>query len=225
MASCENDLQMLFDIAYHYSKKWRFHFNPIKCVVVVFGKGNDTKIKLGKVQVSVKQCDKHLGVALRTTKASGTKFIKVRITACKKVCYGIQSLVSSAVPTSPVTASKLYKGVCLLKLCYGVDIMDINDESMILMESFHSTCTKTFQGQPIQSASPGCVGTMGWLCMESIVDMVRLIFMWQILNMSMSCIYKKIMLRRIVTLLDSNDGMGPTWNMIKTFIKYGIVGN
>ena len=38
IGTCENDLQLLFDMAYRYSLKWRFAFNPTKCSVLVFGK-------------------------------------------------------------------------------------------------------------------------------------------------------------------------------------------
>lgn len=45
-------LQVLINIAYNYSKKWRFEFNPLKCSVVQFGKvrGN-REIKIEKEKV------------------------------------------------------------------------------------------------------------------------------------------------------------------------------
>ena len=39
VAKCRNDLQLMFDIAYRFSRKWRFEYNPKKCAVMVFGNG------------------------------------------------------------------------------------------------------------------------------------------------------------------------------------------
>ena len=55
VAACKHDLQLLFDIAYQYSLKLRFKFNPKKCGVLIFGRGNlsNTIIKLGGHTVTV----------------------------------------------------------------------------------------------------------------------------------------------------------------------------
>ena len=224
MAPCENDLQLLFDVAYKYSLKWRFEFNPSKCAVLVFGRGakTNTVIKLGKSKVKLADNETHLGVCLASNQAAENEHIKDRITTCKSICYGILSIGSYQVPTSPVTASKLYNDVCIPKLCYGVEIMTVGSESLSTMEVFHNTSAKIFQGLPLQCANPGSLGSIGWLSLESVIDLSRLVFMWKVLAMPISCIYKRIMIRRIIYLIDKGQGTGPTWNMVKTYIKYGI---
>lgn len=222
IASCQSDLQMLFDIAHQYSLKWRFHYNPSKCVVLVFGNRLQPCIALGRDIVKVEKCEKHLGVALTSENGSVNKFIKNRISSCKTICHGIKGIGSKLVPVSPMTATKLYNTVCLTKLCYGMEIMNVDDETINMLESFHCTSSKAFQGLPIQCSNAGSTMSIGWLTIESIIDMSRLMFMWRILLLPMTCIYKVILIRRLFTMLETGTGTGPTYNMMETFKKYDL---
>ena len=228
VARCGNDLQYLFDIAYKFSMKWRFEYNPKKCAILIIGKNNipgncDNKIKLGNTVINVSDSETHLGVGLVTSKQNEVEYIKSRITSCKSVCYGVQSLGSYSTPVSPIVASKLYKSVCIPKLCYGVEVMDIETDTLSCMEQFHSSSSKIFQGLPIQSASVGSVWNIGWLSIESIIDIMRLMFLWRILRLPMTCMYKVILLQRMLMLLHKEKGQGPTWNIITTCAKYGLM--
>ncbi len=59
-------LQNMVTIAYKYSRKWKFRFNPSKCIVLTFGNTSDKEsIKLGDVvyivaKIFVQQCIQNL---------------------------------------------------------------------------------------------------------------------------------------------------------------------
>ena len=129
------------------------------------------------------------------------EYIKGRIAECKAICYGIHSIGSYRVPISPVVANKLYKDVCMPKLCYGAELMEIIKQSLYEMETFHCQSAKLIQGLPTQSSNSGSIFTIGWHSIEATVDIMRLMFLWRVLSMSMSNIYKVIMLRRIFEIL------------------------
>ena len=59
-------LQILFDIAYKFSTKWRFQYSPTKCKVVVVGKDTNPKlqVKMGNNTIDISNCETHLGVPL-----------------------------------------------------------------------------------------------------------------------------------------------------------------
>ena len=61
---------------------------------------------------------------------------------------------------------------------YGADVMDIGNESLDLMESYHSTCAKQFVGVPIQCANP-----VGWKSIETTIDIMGMLFLWKILQL------------------------------------------
>ena len=224
VARCKNDMQFLVDVAYNYSMKWRFDYNAKKCSVLVIGKieNIENDIKLGDTVLKQSKCETHLGVGLVTSKQQEVEFMQNRISACKSVCYGIQSLGSYVTPLSPIIASRLYNNICIPKLCYGVEIMDVETDTLSCMEQFHSSSSKMFQGLLVQCASVGSVGNIGWLSIEAIIDMMRLLFLWRMLSLPMTCLYKVILVKRITQLLYRENGRGPTWNMIATCVKYGI---
>ena len=190
LTTCVKDMQYLVDIAYNYSLRWRFEYNPQKCKIMVFGNTRNLNcdIRLGSNVITVSKCETHLGVPLAVNMSDQLQSIKERVTSCKYVCYGISSLGDHNTPLSPIVATKLYKSVCLPKLCYGAAILDLNSECINTMESFHSNCSKMFQGLPVQSASPGSLGNLGWQSIEAVIDLMRLMFMWKILTLPMTCI-------------------------------------
>ena len=216
-------MQLLFDVAHRYSSRWRFQFNPQKCSVLVFGTVAQPNIQLGPNQIKVTKCENHLGVPLTMDAKHELDYIKDRVGSCKSVCYGIQSLGSQNVPMSPVVATKLYRDVCLSKLCYGVEIMDVFPESRDEMERFQSSAAKTFQGLPNQTANIGSMQTLGWQSIQAVIDLTRLMFLWRILLLPMSNIYKCVMLHKILNMVESQKGLGPTWNMIVTCEKYELL--
>ena len=169
------------------------------------------------------KCETHLGVVLACSKQGQSAFINNRINTCKSICYGIQSLGSHSIPVSPIVATKLYNSLCLTKLCYGMELLDLDNECINAMESFHSNSAKMFQGLPIQSAGPDGIGNLGWQSVQSLIDLMRMLFMWKILSLRTTCIYKEFMLKRIIELLLNGNGSGPTWNILGTFEKYGML--
>ena len=124
---------------------------------------------------------------------------------------------------SPIVATKLYNSLCLTKLCYGMELLDLDHDCINSLESFHCNSAKLFQGLPVQSASPGAIGNLGWQSVQTVIDIMRMLFMWRILCLSTMCIYKKFMLKRIIELLAMGYGSGPTWNILCTFKKYGML--
>jgi hypothetical protein len=225
IAVSKASLQTLFDIAYRYSKKWQFQYNPNKCAVLIYGKDGtkDQEVYIGQHKLHVSNKEPHLGLVLATEDKYEVEYIKGRIAECKAICYGIQSIGLYRVPISPVVANKLYKDVCMPKLCYGAELMEISKHSLCEMETFHCQSAKLIQGLPTQSSNSGSIFTMGWHSIEATVDIMRLMFLWRVLSMSMSNIYKVIMLRRIFEILSVNSGSGPVWNMMETCKRYSLL--
>ena len=188
----------------------------------MLGGKSTISIKLGQHTVDTAKSEKHLGVLLSTSLGCEVEFMKKRILSCKTICNGIRSLGSHRVPISPVVAAKLYRTICIPKLCYGAEVMDIGSESLDLMESYQSTCAKQFIGVPIQCSSPGSVGTMGWQSIEATIDILRMLFLWKILLLDTTNIYKRAAICRFFQIVYKGYGKGPMNNIIDTFTKHGL---
>ena len=221
----KQDMQKMFNTAYEYSCKWRFQFSPQKCKILIFGRDQSPKyeIKLGNDVIEQSCCETHLGVGLYTNKKSEISYIEKRISKCKSIVYSTQAIGSKHVPMLPVTASKLYWNVCIPKLTYGFEIMDINPQSIEKITSFHAHAAKCIQGLPDQAVNIGCLATAGWQPIDMFIDLIRLLFMWRILLLPMSNIYKKVFIRRFYQNIINDNSHGPVKKFIDTCVKYNLL--
>ena len=226
IANSKYNMQKMFNIAYGYACKWRFEFSPQKCKVLRFGKDLNpkVKIKLGGCDITESKCETHLGVGLVTDKKAELEFLSSRISKCNPILFSMKSIGSKHVPLSPVTATKLYWSVCIPKLVYGFEVMDVKGPALDTIESFHCKAAKFLQGLPDQAVNIGSFVTIGWKPLEFHIDYVRLMFLWRILMLPMSNIYKTVLVRRIIHCVEQfNDKRcGPVKNILDTCIKYNL---
>ena len=100
LALSKNALQQRFTVAYKYSCKWQFSFNPEKCAYVIVGKDDmpSFKIKLGSNVIKKVCVEEHLGTALCCDAKSELEYMKKRIKTCKTMNCSIQGIRSHRVP-------------------------------------------------------------------------------------------------------------------------------
>ena len=77
--------------------------------------------------------------------------------------------------------------------------MDINPQSIEKITSFHAHAAKCIQGLPDQAVNIGCLATAGWQPIDMFIDLIRLLFMWRILLLPMSNIYKKGIHKKVLS--------------------------
>ncbi len=226
IATSKNSLQSMFNSAYDYACKWRFTYSPQKCKVVIFGKDESpgTKVKLGENVIMESKCEHHLGLGLCTNKKEELDYVINRISACRPVLFSMKCIGSKHVPVSAVTASKLYWSVCIPKLTYGIEVMNVSSTCVDALESFHQKSAKYIQGLPDQANNIGSLVTVGWKPLEFYLDFLRLTFLWRILMLPMVNVYKVVLLRRILHLVNcfNPKACGPVKTILDTCIKYNL---
>jgi len=180
---------------------------------------------MGNNIIEVTNCENHLGLALANDAKAEEKNVVSRISQCKAILYSIKAIGSQRVPVTPVTSSKLYNDVCVPKLLYGCEIMNIGSNCQDKLEEFHCHAAKNLQGLPDVAANPASLASIGWNSITTLIDTMRLMFLWRILLLPMTCLYKVLLIRRIVTLTvnDEIKGMGPTHNWLMLCKKYNVL--
>ena len=174
----EEGLRALLSLVYKYSLKWRFQFNPDKCKIMVFGNQSiQRSFYIGKNVINESSCETLLGVPIVTKTSSEVKYYRKRITKCKNMCYASQAIGSYNVPVTPVTSTKLYWSTCVPKLCYGMEINSINDDTKEDFETFHFGMAKHCQVLPKNAANFGALYGVGWKTLEAHCDIIRLTFL------------------------------------------------
>lgn len=223
LANSIEGLQLLVNSAYQYSKKWRFVFNPSKCSIVAFGKESNVQIKIGAENVKSVKKDNHLGVVLTDKSECVEEAILEKIQQCKSIGYATQALGSHMTPVSPKTSSKIYWSVCMPKLCYGTEVIDVSENVIRNMEEFHCSMAKHSQSLPAHCNNPGSLATVGWKCIKAHCNFLKLIFLWQLLALSFDCVYKEICVKRLCLILYTEGRRrGPLCNIMEVCSEYGL---
>ncbi|MCP3956018.1 MAG: hypothetical protein GY697_27965, partial [Desulfobacterales bacterium] len=175
--------------------------------------------------IKVSNCEQHLGIVLANDTSAEDLYIEKRIHQCKSIMYGIKALGSSTVPITPPVSTKLYNSVCIPKMLYGCEIMDISQKSLDKLEHFHVNSAKNLQGLPEPASNCGSLTTIGWQSLNSIIDKMQMLFLWRILMLPMSNIYKVLMLNIILNFVYSKNirARSPTIMILDKCKKYNLL--
>ena len=94
-----------------------------------------------------------------------------------KTCYiATQPIGSRMVPVTPITASKLFWGACNSKLLYVLKLVNVWENSMIELETFHCDAARHCQGLSHDTLNYGEFVTAGWKMLNAQCDLIRLLF-------------------------------------------------
>ena len=83
---------------------------------------------------------------------------------------------------------------------------------------------KIFQGLPKHTCNVGSLMTIGWYPIECHIDILRLCFLWRIMVLPISSIYKLLLIRQLAWFIQNNTlNHGPMSTMFSTSMKYGLL--
>jgi hypothetical protein len=220
-------LQKLVNKAYEFNCDWRLQFNPSKCAIVVYGKDNvpSKSVTLGGNKIEVKPSHTHVGTLLSDSTQETIRYVQERIGACKRMGHAINAIGTRSAPITPKAASHIYWSSCVPKLTYGLEVMDLSRNAIARLEILHADIAKSLQGLPQQTCNIGAVGSLGWMSIKAHIDIKRLLFMWQVAQLGMASLYKKVFICRFVCHMygDSSKHCGPLWQAIKTCKEYDLM--
>ena len=160
-----------------------------------------------------------------TNATAESDYVNNRISSCRSMLFAAKGIGSKQVPVSTVTASKLYWSVCIPKLTYGFEIMDVKGACLENVSQFHHQAAKIVQGLPDQAVNIGSLATLGWQPIDLHIDMLRLMFLWRISLLPMTNIYKTVFVRRILSHIENctNTACGPVKNILTVCIKHNLL--
>ncbi len=134
-------------IAYKYSRKWKFRFNPPKCMVLTFGNTSEKEsIKVGDVVVkAVTKCT-NLGTPMYAKSSHEMEEIEVRIERAYKKVWMLKSIGSMRVQINLMTFSKGYWAATVSKICYGLFLTNIKNKTLDRLDKMHVDIARNIQG-------------------------------------------------------------------------------
>lgn len=151
--------------------------------------------------------------------------MKDKMTKCQKIAYSIPAIGTRKAPITPKSASHVYQSVCLSKLLYSTEMIEMSTTLLLQMEAFQAQVAKLLQGLPDRTCNLGAVHTMGWLSIQSQIELRKLVFLGQLICLPITSIYKRLLIRRYcyITYGGSNKREGPLSNILSIAGKYDLL--
>ncbi len=139
-------LQKMVTIAYKYSRKWKFRFNPPKCIALTFGNTSDKEgIKLGDVVLKeVAKCT-NFGTPMHTKSSREMEELEVRIKSAYKKVWMLKSIGSRRIQSNPMTFSTGYWAAIVSNVCYGLFLNSIKNKTLDRLDKMHVDIARNIQ--------------------------------------------------------------------------------
>ena len=163
---------------------------------------------------------KHLGTGVGAEDCVVQNMIKKG----RKSFSAILSLDKNIGGTNPAVANKLYWSTVIPSMLYGIQVLCLSEEALDSLEQEHRAFGKRIQCIPTTTSNPAAYRLLGWKSIRAYHDLIVLNFFYKTLQMQCSCIFKRLVLFRIVHLRMSQAKMGgPTSYFLQLCIKYNVL--
>ena len=219
-------LNELLRKSYEHSIKWRYCFSENKCNFMVWGidRNPNEDIRLGNFSLECKESVKHVGITLTNSQKASQCAINERIATSRKLLHSVRGLGSHSVPVSPTVMSKLYWSVIVPRFTYGLEVCCMTDSHISSLEEVHRQNAKLIQGLPISTPNPAPLATLGWLSMSSFIVMKKILFLWKIMCLPRSSLYRRLATYLIEQMqtIHTVPYNSPIYDMYQCICLYGL---
>ena len=79
--------------------------------------------------------------------------------------------------TSPTTMSKIYWGICIPKMLYGIETTPTSEACIEMMEAAHRQNANIIMNLPKSTPKPAPLALLGWKSIESYIAYMKITFM------------------------------------------------
>ena len=108
-------------------------------------------------------------------------------------------------------------------MLYGCQVLCLSEGALDQLELEYRSYGKRIQGLPITTSNPAAYSLLGWSSIRSYIDSCILNFFYKTLFMSADCIFRKLVINRVVDILMSGKGKGgPICLFLQTCYKYNL---
>ena len=192
---------------------------------MIFGKDHQPSkpIIMGETEISVRTSCNHMGVRLCNNETKIYDMVCERIGAGRAVLHAARGLGSQQVPVTPAVLSKLYWSIAVPKMVYGFEVTPISKSRIRQLDDAHRQNAKIVQGLPANISKQPPLTLLGWLTLESYIDMNKILFLWNMLCLPHENIYRRITTFIISLLLSEHVHKkrdSPISSMLKVVTAY-----
>ena len=222
-------LQSLLDIAYNYSRKWRFIFNASKSCVLRFrtqrASPDEMLWHLGPAKVPCEHSYNHLGIVVNH-KCKLSDRIHEACNKGRKTYFALSDLGTKFL--NPKTLSHLYKKIVLPSVLYGCELWNnMLSSDRAQLNTFQHFICKNSLNLPKSCRSDMCESLFDTLPISAEIVARKLLFFGRLCRLSTNTLTKSIFLTRLLSYLHdlSDNQLGFIPDVMTILRSYGLVSH
>ena len=206
------NIDRVIDIAYRHGCTWRYEFNGDKSAVLVLGESRreqennsaNRQYFLGNQKIPEKLRYDHLGV-VSTTSADDTNRISGRLSKARRTLNAATGIGIRSKGLNMNTCNIIFWCIVVPTALFGCEVWCLTADDLREIESFQMYSGKRIQR--LHPKSPNICGyvSLGWIHLEVLILIRKVLFLRTILVMDDSDVIKKVLVERVKKFVDNID--------------------
>ena len=225
-------------LVHKFGQKWRFNFNAKKSAVLVDGetrKEHDFGSKhrcfmLGKEKVGERCEYDHVGIKACIFNDNNDR-IAEKIGKGRRTLNAASGLGIRKSGITLKTCNLIFWSIVIPTVTFGCELWQVNDCDLQKLQSFQRYSGRRVQRFP--KRSPNCTSYfgLGWLRIETFVQVKKLLFLLTFLLMDDDSLLKRVFYARVTDfivkngLLRSNPYSSPIFDMLEVSMRFDLLEN
>ena len=223
-------------IVHEYGREWRFKFNAKKSAILVYGESKKDQeraskfrvFQLGKEKVGERREYDHVGVKACTI-SSDNERVEEKIGKGRRALNAASGLGIRKSDISMKTCNQIFWTIVMPIITFGCEIWQINDKDIENLQFFQRYAGRRVQRFPKRSPiSSGYYG-LGWIRIETYIQIQKLLFLLTLINMDDKNRIKYVFNERVRCFFmdrvkgSVNNFGSPIFDLLNSAIRFGLL--
>ena len=180
------------------------------------------RITFGNDEMKTVDKTTHVGITLQTLSNTPNSLTADRVKKAKCSLLAARGIGSLSIPMPPSALSKMYWSIAIPRSLYGTEIVPYEQINIHELENAHRQNAKIVQGLPGNISRPAPLMPMGWITIQSYIDIKKIIFLLSILALPVANLYRKVVIQILLECSKStqNSKSSPVTCMYRCVLKY-----
>ena len=225
----------MLDMVYKHSCKWRYHFNPKKSAILVYGESKSEQklnskyriFRLGQDRIKEQISYDHLGLK-NSTDISSSERTEEKIKKGRKALNAAAGLGLKPGGLTINACSILYWAMIVPIVTFASELWVLKDEDIKQLESFQRYSGRRIQRFNMRSPNETSYTALGWLRLEIFIYLKKVLFVRSIAVMEDDSVYKQVFRQRLIQYnvnppeSNANRCDSPIYDIINATILFGL---
>ena len=223
-------------IVYGYGCKWRFKFNAKKSAILVYGESKKEQeraskfkvFRLGKEKVGERQEYDHVGVKACTIQSDNGR-VEEKIGKGRRALNAASGLGIRKSGISMKTCNLIFWTIVMPIITFGCEIWQVNDRDIENLQYFQRYAGRRVQRFPKRSPISSSYYGLGWVRIETYIQIKKLLFLLTLINMDNLNRIAKVFKERVRSYFhDRANGSinmygSPIFDLLNTAARFGLL--